>query len=243
MGRFIGGIFSNESTLGRIMTAFGIMIGANILFAVFSLPVVTIGPGLAALHYVMLKMLHRDNSLNPFKTFWEGFRQNLKQGTVCWLMFLAIAAFLILDIRFCIYQGGVLVWFKYALYALGFLVCMLWVCLMPVMAAFEDTIPHLLRNALFFASKNPLRAVAAAVIWALPLAVTVLDERMRPLYGFCWVTCGFGILSAVTSGLFYRDIARYLPAGEEDGEKKEPGQEAYEKNERQIRREMKKLDR
>ena len=90
MGRFIGGIFSNESTLGRIMTVFGIMIGANILFAVFSLPVVTIGPGLAALHYVMLKMLHRDNSLNPFKTFWEGFRQNLKQGTVCWLIFLAI---------------------------------------------------------------------------------------------------------------------------------------------------------
>ena len=198
MGRFIGGIFSNESTLGRIMTAFGIMIGANILFAVFSLPVVTIGPGLAALHYVMLKMLHRDNSLNPFKTFWEGFRQNLKQGTACWLMFLAIAAFLILDIRFCIYQGGVLVWFKYALYALGFLVCMLWVCLMPVMAAFEDTIPHLLRNALFFASKNPLRAVAAAVIWALPLAVTVLDERMRPLYGFCWVTCGINAIIRIT---------------------------------------------
>ena len=249
MGRFIGGLFSNESTIGRIMTALWIMIAANILFSVISLPVITIGPGLAALHFVMLKRLHSDSSLSPVRTFWVGFKQNLKQGIVCWVGFLALAGFLILDIRFCSYQGGVLTFFKYGLYVILFFVMLLMVHLMPVMAAFEDTIPHLLRNALFFASKNPLRAALIAVIWAAPMVVTYLDERMRPLYGFIWVTCGFGILAAVTSNLLYRDIARYLPG--QDADTGEPGGQQGDgaalkqrrQSDRQIRREMKKLDR
>ena len=259
MGRFIGGIFSNESTIGRIMTALWIIIASNILFSIFALPVVTIGPGLVALHYVMLKRLHTDSQLSPVRTFWEGFRQNLKQGIICWLAFLALTAFLLLEIRFCNDQGGILTIFKYALYAILFFVLIIMVCLMPVMAAFEDTIPHLLRNALFFATKNPVRALLAAVTWAVPIVVTCLDERMRPLYGFLWVTCAAGILAAVTSNLLYRDIARYLPgeaapdgsALTDDGsgrsgagtgaaaERKQP----QEKSERRIRKEMEKLDR
>ena len=263
MGRFIGGLFSNDSTIGRIMTALWIIIASSLLFSIFALPVITIGPGLAALHFVMLKRLHTDSALSPVPTFWEGFRQNLKQGIICWLLFLAVAGFLILDIRFCRYQGGILTWFKYGLYAIGFFVLMLWIHLMPVMAAYEDSIPHLLRNALFFATKNPLRAAGLAVIWAVPLVVTYLDERMRPLYGFLWVTCGTGLLAAVTSNMLYKDIARYLP-GEEPGDgeeraarttdeseptgagaagaaaqRKQPG----EKSARKIRQEMKKLDR
>ena len=216
MGRFIGGLFSNDSTIGRIMTVLWIIIASNILFALVCLPVITIGAGLAALHYVMLKRLHSDSSLSPVRTFFDGLRQNLKQGIICTLIFLGIAVFLYMDIRFCNYHGGVLSIFKYALYAIGFFAIILWIYLMPVMAAFDDTIPHLLRNALFFASKNPIKAVFLAVLWAVPLLVTYLDERMRPLYGFLWVTCLFGALAAVTSQVLYKDIAQYLPHDPDD---------------------------
>ena len=60
------------------MSRIFIMIGANLMFVLFSLPVITIGPGLAALFYVMLETLHKDDSLNPFKYFWKGFVMNLK---------------------------------------------------------------------------------------------------------------------------------------------------------------------
>lgn len=248
MGRFIGGLFGNDSMIGRIMTALWIMIASNILFALFSLPVVTIGPGVAALHYVMLKRMHSDSSLSPVRTFWEGFRQNLKQGIICWLGFLGLCAFLIVDIRFCNYQGGVLTFFKYGLYAILFFAVMIFTHLMPVMAAFEDTIPHLLRNALFFASRNPVRAVLVVVVWAAPVLVTWLDERMRPLYGFLWTTCAAGVLAAVVCNLLYKDIAKYQPKpeGEEDVytlQGSRTGKTGGEKSERKIRRDMKKLDR
>lgn len=252
MGRLIGGLFSNESTIGRIMTALWIIIASNILFVLFSLPVVTIGPGLAALHYVMLRRLHSDSSLSPVRTFWKGFRVNLRQGSICWILFIGMAAFLTVDIRFCAYRGGILTWFKYALYAILFLAAILMIYLMPVMAAFEDTIPHLIRNALFFAGAKPLKAAATALIWAAPFLVTYLDERMRPLYGFLWTTCGFGILAAVTSSMLYKDIARYLPkpdsqaaeAALRDGARAESaGKAGGAKSERRIRAEMKKLDR
>ena len=246
MGRFIGSLFSNDSTIGRIMTALWIMIGANLLFAITALPVVTIGPGLVSVHYVMLMRLHRDSSLSPFRTFSKGMKKNLKQGTVCWLVFLLLCSFLIVDIRFCNYQGGILIYFKYGLYAILFFIVMLMIHLIPVMAAFDDTSLHLLRNSLFFMSKNPLRAVLLAVIWLVPAALTYLDERMRPLYGFLWVTCLVGILSAVGSSLLYNDIAKYIPKTDEDEEEGirpegSAGHVSGKKSDRQIRKEMKDL--
>ena len=246
MGRLIGGLLDNDSTFGRIMTKYGIIIGANLMFALFSLPVVTIGPGLAALYYVMLKTLRGDGVLNPFREFWEGFKMNFRQGIVCWIAFLVLGAFLILDIRFCRYMGGIWNIFKYALYAMGILLIFLAIYLMPVMAAFADTIPHLIRNAFFFASRRPLKMILAAALYVIPIGVTYLDTRMRPLYGFLWTVCGFGLIAMMVSELLIRDFEQYLLPAEdaiaENTQEREGEATAFGKSEREILGEMKKLD-
>ena len=213
------------------------------MFVVFSLPVITIGPGLAALFYVMLKTLHSDDSLNPFKPFWKGFVMNLKQGILCFLGFSAAAVMLVLDIRFCNSAGGVWDIFKYACYALLILLLILAVYLMPVMAAFEDTIPHLLRNAFFFAARRPWKILIAAAVAVIPVVVTVIDTHMRPLYGFLWTTCGFGLIAMMISELLIKDIERFLPSEETDEETLLTDKEkTAEKSQRKILEEMKKLD-
>ncbi len=211
MRKWVSGFLDNDSLFGRIMSRIFIMIGANLMFVLFSLPVITIGPGLAALFYVMLETLHKDDSLNPFKYFWKGFVMNLKQGILCTLLLGGSAAILVLDIRFCSYHGGVLTIFKYACYALLFFLIIETIYLMPVMASFRDTIPHLLRNAFFFAARKPWKILPAAAFFVVPIAVTVLDTRYRPLYAFLWVVLGFGMITMLVSELLYRDIAAFQP--------------------------------
>lgn len=249
MGRLIGGLLDNDSPFGRIMTKIGIIIGANLMFVLFSLPVVTIGPGIAALHYCMLKCLREGGTINPFKTFWAGFKMNFKQALICSLGAAVIAAVLVLDIRFCTYYGGPLVPFKYACYALLLFLIIEMVYLFPVMAAFDDTIGHLLRNALFFASRRPLKMLLAVAIHVIPVAVTIIDTHMRPLYGFLWVVCAAGLIAMMMAELLLKDFEQYLPSADPDQES-EPEEIAgtsvhdtvSKKTQREILKEMKKLD-
>ena len=198
----------NESTFGRIMGRIAIMIGANLMFILFSFPLITLGPALAALFYVMLETLHRDDSLNPFKTFWKGFVMNLRQGVFSTVCFAAAAFVLILDIQFCKKIGGSLELFKYPCCALLILLLIEAVYLFPVMAAFQDTFPNLLRNAFFFAFRKPWKIPVSVGLFVVPVIVTVLDVRYRPLYGFLWVVIGFGMISMMISELIYSTKAQ-----------------------------------
>ena len=82
MNELIGSLISNDSRFGKLMTKLGIIIIGNILFVLFSLPVVTIGASWAALSHVMLKAQRSNGVTNPFKQFWIGFKSNFKQATV-----------------------------------------------------------------------------------------------------------------------------------------------------------------
>lgn len=46
MGDLLGGVLSNDSLFGRIMTRIGIIIAANFLFVLTTVPVITAGPDL-----------------------------------------------------------------------------------------------------------------------------------------------------------------------------------------------------
>ena len=73
----IGSFLSNESSFGKFMTKFGIIVCANLMFVLFSLPMVTIGASYVALYHVMLKTLRGDGVLNPFKQLFKVFSRFL----------------------------------------------------------------------------------------------------------------------------------------------------------------------
>ena len=181
MGRFLGGIFSNDSVFGQIMTRIGILVGANLIFVLFAFPLVTAGPALTALFYVMLKVLRGEHELNPFKTFFRAFISNFKQAIICWLVYMAIMVVAYLDYRFLKTMGGPADILKIAVAVVAIAVTVVMLFLPPVMAAFADTIPNLLRNAVFFAVKNPLRLIAVAACVGIPAAISFLHIRYHAI--------------------------------------------------------------
>jgi uncharacterized membrane protein YesL len=211
MGEFLRGFLDNESRFGKLMTRCGIVIGANLMFLLFSFPIVTAGASFVALFHVMLKTLRGDGVVNPFKQFWIGFKNNFKQATIYWLVLLVLAVLGYVDVSFCRQMGGALEYFMYAIYALGIAALIITLYLFPTMAAFADSLPHLIRNALFFAVQKPFRLLVVLFFSVFPMYLTYTDAQMQPLYAFIWFFFGFGAIALLIASLLLPSFKVYLP--------------------------------
>lgn len=210
MGDLIGGAMSNDSLFGKIMTKAGIIVAANILFMISTVPVVTAGAGFAALHYTILKSLCGDGEINPFKTFWQGLKDNWKQATAVWLTLLGIFALLGLEWYWCGQFGGVFLKFRYTLPVIAAGAAAAGLYIFPVMAAFRDSVLQHLCSSIYFAFHRPLKLIVIVFFSTVPLALTYMNPGMMPLYGFVWTTCGFSLVCLLTDTLLIKDFSQYI---------------------------------
>lgn len=229
---FLRSFFDNDSVFGRLMTRCGIVIAANLLFILFSIPVLTIGASWTALHYTMMKML-REKEINPFKTFWSSFRREFKQSTLAFLAAAVFLGVLMLELFWCSQFTGVLSWFTYGLLAILLAMIVLIIYLFPVMAAFCGKLKQHIQASLYFAIHRPLDLVLIAAVHILPMAITYLDLKRMPLYAFLWFFAGFAAVAVFTDSMLMKQFLPYLESGTEGAPKK---------TDKDILEEMKQLD-
>ena len=82
---------------GPLMSALGTLsdlVFCNILFCLFSLPLVTIGASASALYDCTLSMVEQREASFIAAQFWEAFRRNFRRATALWLILLVMALFL-----------------------------------------------------------------------------------------------------------------------------------------------------
>lgn len=234
---FLRSFLDNNSVFGQLMTRCGIIIAGNILFVLCSIPVVTAGAAWSALLYVMLKTLYRDRELNPFRTFWQGLKENWKQGTLCWLAVLALEGFLYLEQFWCSQFEGIMGSFRYLILGLMALVGVLAAYAFPTMAAFRVMFSQLFRDCVYFAVKSPVTLVLVLASLVVPFGITWLDQANLPLYGFLWCGFGFGAVAMFQASLLLKLYRPYLQQEEDQ----EPDQGEKVPSEKQVLEDMKKL--
>lgn len=231
MNNSIRTFMSNDSTFGRVMTKTGIIICANLMFILFSLPVVTIGASFVALYRVMFKTLRSGGVTNPFKQFWIGFKTSFLQGTAVWVLYAALMAVCYFGLRICSQAGGTMSYVQYALYAIMLILTLILIYTFPSIAAFEGKISAHIRNAIYFAFHKPWWIPVNLFFHVFPLYLTYSDPQLAPLYAFCWFFFGFGAIVMLTVRLLIKDYNKFLPIVDdfgdfiltEDGEKIMPG--------------------
>ena len=253
---------SNESPFGRLMTKVGIIICANLMFILFSLPVVTIGASFTALYRVMFKTMRSGGVTNPFKQFWIGFKSNFLQSTIVWVAYAALMVLLYFDVRICANAGPPISFFQYGAYAVALILTLVLIYTFPSIAAFEGKIKEHIRNAIYFSFHKPWFIPVNLFFHIFPLYLTYSDPHLLPLYAFCWFFFGFGAIVMLTARLLIKDYNKYLPLVDdfgdfiltEDGKMIMPGtpeEKAYfasqnpsggEKTKAEILEEMKMLD-
>lgn len=77
----------------RILSRIFDLIVLNILWAVFCLPIVTIGASTTALYSVTLKMVVNEEGY-LIRDFWRAFKRDFKQSTSIWLLLLVLGIFI-----------------------------------------------------------------------------------------------------------------------------------------------------
>ena len=217
MNTWLQGFLDNDSFFGRFMTKVGIIIAANLMFVVFSIPFVTIGAGLTALYHVMFKTLRNGGICNPFKEFWAGFKSNFKQATAEWLIFVFLTGFLTVDIQICRQAGDDVGVFLVPIYVVGAIVIFIYLYMLPTTAAFYGTIAQHIKDSLYFIIKGPLRFIVIAFFDIFPLVLTYTDAKYLPLYAFIWVVCGFGLLAMLGATLLLPVFRPFLDEKDESG--------------------------
>ena len=182
----------------------------SVLWAIFSLPVLTLGASTTALYDVVLKMAE-DQEGRLFAGFYQAFRRNLRDATLIWLGLLGVGAVLFLDILWALQGTGT---YRMLLFFLAAFLSLAWILVasfvFALTARVENTPWSLVKMAGAMVGQNLLPVLTGVILFMAFLSVGV--------FVFWPVLLVVPALPAYLSGkLFLRVLSRYgLSEGKEE---------------------------
>ena len=205
-------LFDPESPMMIALGKLADVIICNILFVLFSLPVITAGASLAALYTCMQRLVEddaRDEGL-IFQTFWWAFKENFRQGTLLWLICLGAMAFL--GAYYWITQsmgGGLGRMYQVTFFLLVLLFLFGFMYVFPLQARYRNSVRNTLRNAwLMSVAALPWTLLALALVVAALFLTFYMNRDMNTAL-YIWAVGGFGIVAYLQS-FFFRLAFRKL---------------------------------
>ncbi|MCQ2442244.1 MAG: YesL family protein [Oscillospiraceae bacterium] len=204
-------IFDPDSPLMSALGKLADLFFCNMLFVVFSLPIITMGASLSALHCCAVSLVNdTEESFIPLQ-FWKAFRKNFKRSTLAWLICLGI--FLLLGAYYLavsMLTPSLQKTYRITFYVLVFLFLCGFQYIFPLIAQFPLKVSQVLKNAwLLSAAELPWTLLTIAV----EAAAIYLSFFMNPdAYGislFLWAV-EIPALIAYLNSFFFRIAFRRM---------------------------------
>ncbi len=170
-------IFSPDNPVWNFIGKLVDMLLLTVLWAVCSIPVVTLGASTTALYYVMLK-LAEDKEGAIFQSFFRAFKENFKQATVCWLIMLFFGLVLGGDFYICIKRmdSSAAKTLLIVFFVLAFVYGMIFTYLFPVLARCEADTKKIFLLSFMMAAKQFGWTLLMLVITAGVIALAVFVQ-------------------------------------------------------------------
>ncbi len=206
-------IFDMDNVVWRGVDKVGKIFLLNLFWTIFSLPVITMGASTTALIYSSMKL--QDNEGYWYRNFWDSFRENLKQSTCLFLIYLVAGAFLAADFMLGgqardsfgrVVQGAA------AILAIPYLLSLLYV--FGVQAKFVHSVKETIRYSFFAALDNlkytvQMAILAAAFVWVN--TTTLLANFLTMIYGF-------GMMGFFFAAYYRKAFRKYIHTDDTEGE-------------------------
>lgn len=179
----------------------------NILWLVFSLPVVTIGASTTALYSVTLKMAANEEGY-ILRGFLDAFRKNWKQSTIVWLILAVIGIMLGIDFMIVRWLPGGLASVGTVLTgAAAFVWLIETVFVFPLIAKFENTTLNTMKNAILIPAARLPFMLPVLLLTGMCLVLTLLNTATVLIGTAIWSVIGVALLTFANSFLI-REIFR-----------------------------------
>ena len=176
------------SSLGAFLRVLCDLMILNVLWAICSLPVVTVGPATTALCCVSLK-LARGEPIATVRTFFEAMKSSLGQAMLLGLIGLAGLVVAAADWRFAVAQeGGMRVLFIVVSVLVSVVVLAYWAWAFALNAGIENSLKGTIKNALSLAFVEPGKTLLIWIAFAIPvLCFLFLPEAVVIYIGWAYI--------------------------------------------------------
>lgn len=171
-------------------------------FILTSLPVFTVGAGLAALFATTRKVKH-DSVTSTLRTYFTEFKANFKRSTIVWILFLLAGAVLYFDIAYYSAQEktGLNTLMLVGAWVLAVVVYMAAVYVFPLIAWFENGVKAHLKNALLMSVSHFLTTVLVTVVYGV---FALMGIVVLPLFFFVGFSGAIYLSGRLISGALSR---------------------------------------
>lgn len=198
----MGKLFNMDSPVMVILSKLADLMILNIITMVACIPIVTAGASLTALHYVLLKMVRKEEGY-IVRSYIKSFKENFKQATISWLILLLFIIIFIVDLWIISYSGirfanGL----KIALFAVAAIALMAALYIFPLLARFENTIRGTFKNALLMSILSLPKTVAMVVVCCLPVLMVLVSLNAVPVVFLLGISGPAYLCAMLYSGTF-----------------------------------------
>lgn len=176
----------------------------NLLWLICSLPVITIGASTTALYTVMLKLVKNEEGYIA-KGFLKAFKNNFRQSTLMWLLFMLLGFILILDFSSLKFMPGNIAGILQIFFLImGGLLAGMAVYAFALQARFENTIKNTLKNALILVFARLPYTLFIILVSIGPVILTFLNQLTLMIGLLFWLLVGAAVVAWLNSFLLRR---------------------------------------
>lgn len=199
--------FDIDSPLSRSLIRLFDLVLLNLCFVICSLPVVTIGASLTALHTAAMSM----DSSGLFARFFKAFAANFKRSTALFLILFVVGGLLALNywlVSAAPPAGAGFV--KAVIYLAAYLVVGTASFAFPLLSRFENSVRGTLKNAFIFAVFSVPAVVLITAVWVFPAVFLFVSFDLFLLALYVWIFVGFSLSAYLESFILNRIFRRVM---------------------------------
>lgn len=221
----MGNIFNLDSPIMRALSRMTDLLILNLLTLVCCIPIVTAGASLTACHYMALKMARHEEAY-VVRGFFKSFKQNLKQGTIIWLMLLFVIVILASDLMILnsmefAYKTPL----KVVIMIVGILVLFTATFVFPTLAKFDNPIMRTIKNAFVISVLQFPKTIVMILLNLIPFALLFVIQIAPLSFLFGFSVPAF--VSAFLYSKFFKKLEEQII--EQNGGPKEEPEESEER--------------
>ena len=172
------------------------MITLNLWFVLTSLPLITIGASATAMHYVLLRIYRDELEYSITKNYFRAFRENFRQATAIWIVYVVFGAILVADLFFVTNPG----FLKILVTIVSILLVLSLTWIFVLQSRYANPVYATIRNAVVFSIMHPLDTVLMCALMLLPLLLLIGKPSTIPII----FICGFSLSGFVRVCLYSR---------------------------------------
>ena len=202
-------IFSYDGILAQAIRYIWNLFALNICFVICCLPIVTIGAAITALYSVYL---NESLEQGKIRQFFRAFKDNFRQATLIWLVFMALAVVLGIDayllLTFKLSGSSIL---KVLVLIVTVVILSVESFIFPLVAHYENTTKQTWRNALVLGVTLMIYGIIMSAISLLPLILFFIDLDLMVCVLAVWLPFGNSLSAQINSWILKHVFTKLQP--------------------------------